>query len=164
MLGRMDSRVEHLVRTLQLERHPEGGRYREWHRAPDLVTGPDGVQRAAVTAIHFLLVRGEHSRWHRVAHDEIWHFCEGDPLELTWIAPGAAGFERHMLGRASDGYEPAAAVPSGCWQSASTSGDYSLVGCTVAPGFAFEDFALMADDAAATAELHRRHPEFTGRL
>ena len=164
MLGAMDPLIEQLVRTLGLERHPEGGLYREWYRCPDMVTSPDGARRPAATSIYFLLVRGEASRWHRVAHDEVWHFYEGDPLELTWIAPDAAAFERHMLGRASDGGEPAAAVPAGCWQSASTAGDYSLVGCTVAPGFAFEDFALMADDDAAAAELRRRHPELAGRL
>ena len=159
----MDPRVEFLVRTLRLERHPEGGRYREWYRAPDLVTSPDGARRPAVTSIYFLLTRGEHSRWHRVAHDEVWHFHEGDPLDLAWIAPGAAAIERHRIGRASDGDEPAATVPAGCWQSASTRGDFSLVGCTVAPGFAFEDFVLMADDPDG-ADMLRRHPEMAARL
>ena len=99
----MDPRVEFLVRALRLERHPEGGRYREWYRAPDLVTSPDGARRPAATSIHFLLVGGEHSRWHRVAHDEVWHFHEGDALDLAWIAPGITAIERHRMGRASDG-------------------------------------------------------------
>jgi len=164
MLGRVNPRVERLVRSLQLERHPEGGRYHEWYRASDTVTGSDGMKRPAATSIHFMLERGEHSRWHRVAHDEVWHFYEGDPLELIWIAPGTTTFERHQLGHAGDGNEPAAVVPGGCWQSASTLGDYTLVGCTVAPGFSFEDFALMADDHAAAEALRVRHPEMTGRL
>jgi hypothetical protein len=114
-----------------------------------------------MTHIYFLLGEQEYSRWHRVAQDEVWNFYEGDPLELSWITPDWGRIERHQLSLAGVRREPVAVVPAGCWQRACSTGLYSLVGCTVAPGFEFADFALMSDDAGAAVRLAREFPDET---
>jgi len=154
----MNERAAELVRMLRLEPHPEGGAFRETFRAAGRVVPPGGALRPAATHIYFLLAAGGHSRWHRVAHDEVWNFYEGDPLELAWIAPDWSRIERRTLAPAGVAREPAAVVPAGCWQAARTRG-YSLVGCTVAPGFEFADFTLMADDLEQRDRLVREFPD-----
>jgi uncharacterized protein len=132
--------ADDIIRVLDLKPHPEGGHFRETFRDPRLVEG-----RAASTAIYFLLRRGERSRWHRVDAAEIWHFHSGAPLELR-IAHGT----RHDVMRLGNdliaGERPQAIVPAGVWQSAVTTGDWTLVGCTVAPGFEFSSFELAPED------------------
>jgi uncharacterized protein len=155
----VSDRVQELIRTLRLERHPEGGWFREFHRALERVTLVDGSTRSASTAIHFLLAGGEVSRWHRVSHDEVWHFYEGAGLELLWVAPDWSTVHVVSLGAAT-----AAVVPAGAWQAARPLGDYALAGCTVAPGFEFEDWTLLREDAAADADLRRRFPEYAGLI
>jgi len=155
----MHSRAAELMRTLALKPHPEGGMFREAFRAPELVTTDAGETRAAATHIYFLLGEQEQSRWHRVAHDEVWNFYEGDPLELCWIAADWSRIESRRLSLAGVRREPVAVVPAGCWQRAYTTGAFTLVGCTVAPGFEFADFALMIDDAVAREQLERRFPD-----
>jgi predicted cupin superfamily sugar epimerase len=128
-----------IIRLLNLEPHPEGGHFRETFRDPRQLDG-----RAASTAIYFLLGRGERSHWHRVDAAEVWHFYAGAPLELN-IA-GADGACRFLLGsNLIAGERPQAVVPAGAWQSAATLGDWTLVGCTVAPGFLFSGFELAPD-------------------
>lgn len=141
--------AEEVVSLLGLEPHPEGGFFRETFRdAP----GPDG--RAASTAIYYLLARGQRSHWHRVTDAvEVWHWHAGAPLALD-IAPLAGGpVQRTVLG--SDlraGQRPQGVVPAGDWQSAESLGDWTLVGCTVAPGFAFSSF-VMAPEGWSPAAL-----------
>lgn len=126
-----------VARLLGLSPHPEGGAYVETWRAP---SGPG--ERPAGTAIYFLLRAGEVSRWHRVDAAEAWHFYAGAPLEL-WIASGGGATTRHVLGiDLGTGERPQAVVPAEAWQSARSLGDWSLVGCTVAPGFEFAGFEL----------------------
>jgi predicted cupin superfamily sugar epimerase len=128
-----------IIGILGLEPHPEGGHYRETFRDSRIVEG-----RAASTAIYFLLAAGEISRWHRVDAAEIWHFYAGAPLELRRAADDRPE-ERVVLGvDLAQGERPQAVVPAGVWQSARSLGDYSLVGCTVAPGFEFAGFELAA--------------------
>ncbi|HEY4123828.1 MAG TPA: cupin domain-containing protein [Rhizomicrobium sp.] len=144
--------AERLVRELELTPHPEGGHYRETFRdAP----GSDG--RALSTAIYFLLQAGEVSRWHRVDAAEIWHYHRGSPLELK-IADGSGAPQCFVLGADIEhGERPQIVVPPYAWQSARSLGDYTLVGCTVAPGFEFSKFELAnegfepdkADDSCA---------------
>lgn len=153
-----ETRAQFLIRTLGLAAHPEGGTFREVHRSTHAVRTPQGSERPALTHIYFMLAHGQHSAWHRVAQDELWHFYEGDPVELRWLAPGGATIERREIGALADGREPTAVIPGGCWQTARSLGDHSLAGCTVAPGFDYEDFALMRDVADAAAELRRRFP------
>lgn len=122
---------------LDLEPHPEGGHYRETFRG---VPGPDG--RAASTAIYYLLGDGELSRWHRIDADEIWHWYGGDPLVLTISDNGSDTRSIRLGRRLREGELPQAVVPTGSWQSARSTGSWTLVGCTVAPGFRFEGFEL----------------------
>lgn len=154
-LRHMHPRVAELIRELELEPHPEGGYFREVFRSSHEVQPLDHrPPRSALTTIYFLLARGQHSRWHRVASDEVWHFYEGDPLDLFWID------SEHMVHHetlATNGREsrPVCIVPAGAWQAARPTGDYTLVGCTVGPGFHYEDFEMLSEDAPAWTELQR---------
>ena len=153
-------RVKELIDSLGLAPHPEGGYYREIFRSRRRVAHPDtGGDRSALTGIYFLLAAGEVSRWHRCRSDEIWHYHEGDPLELWTADPGCGRIERRLLGPAGDGGEPVRTAAAGLWQAADTTGDYTLVGCAVGPGFEFEDFEFLSDCPEAAGELQRRHPE-----
>ena len=143
-----------LIRTLDLTRHPEGGWYRELYRSPARVTARQG-DRSAVTTIYYLLEQAEHSRWHVVASDEIWHFLGGAALELLSYDPAARALRRQVLDRAEGGCEPVAVVPAGLWQAARSLGDYSLIGCCVGPGFEFADFRFVASLAEHKAHLER---------
>lgn len=128
--------ADDIIRLLDLQPHPEGGYYRETFR--------DGRQtegRAASTAIYFLLKEGQRSHWHRVDAVEIWHYYAGAPLALH-IADGERR-ETILLGNALDEHQrPQAIVPANAWQSAETRGEWTLIGCTVAPGFEFSGFEL----------------------
>ncbi len=127
-----------VIRLLELKPHPEGGHFRETFRDTQLVNG----QRSASTAIYFLLARGERSHWHRVDAAEVWHWLAGAPLALD-IAPASGPRVRTMLGTdLAAGERPQAVVPAHAWQAAQSFGDWSLVGCTVAPGFEFAKFEL----------------------
>jgi predicted cupin superfamily sugar epimerase len=130
-----------IIRLLDLKPHPEGGHFRETFRDTRQVEG-----RAASTAIYFLLARGERSHWHRVDAAEVWHWHAGAPLLLE-IAPAPGRIERLTLGDdLSSGQRPQAVVPAHAWQAAQSLGDWTLVGCTVAPGFAFSGFELAPKD------------------
>jgi uncharacterized protein len=129
--------AERIIAALGLAPHPEGGLYRETFRD---AAAPGG--RAASTAIYYLLRRGEASRWHRIDAVEIWHWYAGAPLRLRLSLDGRA-IEEIRLGNAIlAGERPQAVVPMRAWQSAASLGAWSLVGCTVAPGFAFAGFEL----------------------
>lgn len=126
-----------IISALGLEPHPEGGWYVQTFED---VPGPDG--RARSTAIYFLLKADERSHWHRVDAVEIWHWHAGAPLELR-IASAGEPTATHILGNdLVAGQRPQAVVPAHAWQSARSLGDWTLVGCTVAPGFRFEGFEL----------------------
>jgi hypothetical protein len=129
--------ADRLIELLDLKPHPEGGHFRETFRdcGP---AGRDGNEtRAHSTAIYFLLRCGEVSRWHRVDAAEVWHFYRGAPLELR------IGKESYVLGPDIDEAQaPQLVVPPNVWQAAKSLGDYTLVGCTVAPGFDFAHFEL----------------------
>ena len=127
-----------LITSLGLQPHPEGGHYVETWRGP---LGPDG--RALGTAIYFLLATGERSHWHRVDATEIWHFHSGSPLVLRVTADNGAGIDDHILGPDVEaGERPQVTIPPHTWQSAESTGDWTLVSCTVTPGFDFEGFEL----------------------
>jgi predicted cupin superfamily sugar epimerase len=129
--------AEAIIEALGLKPHPEGGAYVETFR------DGSGPGRAASTAIYYLLRRGERSHWHRVDAVEIWHFHAGAPLELSLAKAEGASIERHRLGvDLLAGERPQAVVPQGWWQAAQSCGDWTLVGCTVAPGFEFSGFEM----------------------
>ena len=127
----MTSEADRLIALLDLAPHPEGGHFRETFR------DAGGGSRSYSTAIYFLLKAEEVSRWHRVDAAEVWHFYRGAPLELR------IGRESYVLGPDIDEAQaPQITVPPNVWQSARSLGDYTLVGCTVAPGFDFAHFEL----------------------
>jgi len=129
--------AENIVRLLKLAPHPEGGFYRETFRDPN---APGG--RAASTAIYFLLPGGAPSRWHRVDAAEGWHYYAGAPLELMIEQNG--GRRSQIIGvDLNSGERPQGMVPAGAWQAARSLGTWTLVGCTVAPGFEFAHFEVI---------------------
>jgi len=138
--------ADDVIRLLDLSPHPEGGFFRETFRAEPLPFAlPERGARAASTAIYFLLRRGDFSAFHRVRSDEVWHHYFGAPLELHLL--GDDGATRHVLGsRLERGERPQAVAPAGVLQAARlaepSEHDFSLVGCTVAPGFDFADFEM----------------------
>lgn len=137
----MHPRAQQLIDTLSLAPHPEGGWYRQVFKSDERVTRhADGAQRSALTTIYFLLVEGTSSAWHRVQSDEAWHFYEGDAIELLTrdrenddprVTRLDAGQRVHVI-RARE------------WQAARPLGEYTLVGCTVGPGFEFADFEMVS--------------------
>jgi uncharacterized protein len=130
-----------IIARLELKPHPEGGHYRETFR--DAGVGADGRSRS--TAIYFLLARGERSHWHRIDAVEVWHYYAG--ASLTLQVADDSGLRRIRLGPdLAAGEVPQAIVPPHAWQSADSKGDWTLVGCTVAPGFDFAKFELAKPD------------------
>jgi predicted cupin superfamily sugar epimerase len=97
-----------------------------------------------VTTIHYLLEADQVSRWHDVSADEIWHFEAGSPLELLAYRPGTRVLQRNVLGSLDQGHTPVVVIEAGVWQAARTLGAHTLVGCTVGPGFEFEDFRFVS--------------------
>jgi len=137
-----------VIRLLGLAPHPEGGHFRETFRdAPAgdarIRDARAGGARAASTAIYFLLARGERSHWHRIDAAEAWHFYAGSALALDMVGEKRAPPVRVILGTdLAAGQRPQAIVPAGAWQAAESLGDWTLVGCTVAPGFDFAGLEL----------------------
>jgi uncharacterized protein len=132
-----------VIRLLALKPHPEGGHFRETIRDQH----PAPQSRAHSTAIYFLLAAGERSHWHRVDAVEVWHHYAGAPLLLEIAETVAGPIETITLGpNLAVGERPQAAVPARAWQAARSLGDWTLVGCTVAPGFEFAGFELAPPD------------------
>ena len=130
--------AEAVIRRLGLVRHPEGGWFRETFRDARAKAGT----RAASTAIYYLLRAGEIARWHRVDATEVWHWYGGAPLSLT-LSVDVCARETLVLGPdLATGAQPQRVVPAGVWQTARSLGNWTLTGCTVAPGFEFAGFEL----------------------
>ncbi len=128
-----------VIALLDLAPHPEGGHFRETFRDARRIDGG----RAASTAIYFLLARGERSHWHRLDAVELWHWHAGAPLALETAAAEAGPMSRQRLGPdLATGERPQAVVPAHAWVAAESLGEWSLVGCTMAPGFEFAGFEL----------------------
>lgn len=152
------------IRALELQPHPEGGWYREVYRSAESIPHPALPQRFTgernfATSIYYLLGPGDFSALHRIRQDEIWHFYDGSRLVVQVIHPNG-DTEQLQLGRnLANGERPMAMVPAGSWFGARVAeGDsYSLLGCTVAPGFDFEDFEL--PKRAELLELFPQHGE-----
>ena len=131
-----------VVRLLDLKPHPEGGHFRETFRDPRTVDGG----RAASTAAYYLLARGERSHWHKVDAVEAWHYHAGAPLKLEIALDADGPVECLTLGAdLAAGERPQAMVPAHAWQAAQSLGEWTLVGCTVAPGFEFTRFEMAAN-------------------
>ncbi|MGA0594165.1 cupin domain-containing protein [Enterovirga sp. CN4-39] len=140
--------AEEVIRLLDLAPHPEGGHFRETFRDPRTVEG-----RSVATAIYYLLAEGETSAWHRVDAAETWHHYAGAPLVVTTSLDGHDAEARHLGTDLAAGERPQITVPAGTWQSAASLGAWTLVGCTVAPGFRFEGFEMAPPDWRPTRGL-----------
>ena len=131
--------ADEIIERLQLEPHPEGGFYRQTWIA-------ENEGRATGTCIYFLLRAGEKSRWHKVDATEIWLYHSGAPLILSLAGDDTGPAKEHLLTPDLSQGAPQIIVPAHHWQAAATTGDFTLVSCTVSPGFQFEGFALAAPE------------------
>lgn len=136
--------AKQLIESLSLTPHPEGGWYREIYRS-DTKVSRQRKRRSALTQIYYLLEQDQVSRWHLINSDEIWHFYAGNALELFSYDPQAQQLERHVLGNPLDSHTSVAIIKAGHWQAARPLGNYSLLGCSVAPGFEFREFRFVSD-------------------
>lgn len=158
-------RARVLIDGLALAPHPEGGFFREIHRSAETVLSPRSkAPRHCLTDIYFLLLAGQVSRFHRVLHDELWHFYEGAPLLLFEFDEVSGELRATRLDPAGNPPTYGACVIGGTWQAAVSSGEYSLVGCTVAPGFDFADFSFLADHPEVALRFRSSHPDHTHLL
>jgi hypothetical protein len=133
----MNITAEEIVALLELERHPEGGWYRQTFE-----DSPEAGARAQSTAIYYLLEGGDLSAWHRVDAAEVWHWYAGAPLKLRLSHEGKVIDEYTLGPDLTVGQRPQVVVPRHCWQTARSLGEWTLVGCTVAPGFQFSGFEI----------------------
>ncbi len=182
-----ETSAQRLIKQFNLQAHPEGGYYRETYRSP-LGVMADAGRRSASTAIYYMLESGDHSAWHRIASDELWHFYTGSALNV-YVLDDEKGLVTHRLGDPLR--DPActfqAVVPAGCWFAAqlasnacrpaaarlktkgsgpsaadAQSSSFALVGCTVAPGFEFSEFEMA--DTCVLIEQYPAHAGLIARL
>jgi predicted cupin superfamily sugar epimerase len=157
----LDKTARYWIERLQLEAHPEGGYFRQTYRS-DLVIAREALPagftgaRSASTAICFLLEGKNFSAFHRLRSDEVWHFYVGSPLVVDVIAPSGARSAILLGNDLEAGQVPQAVVPAGCWFASHVADwkSFAVVGCTVAPGFDFEDFEM-----GKQAELVAKYPQ-----
>lgn len=162
----MDGKKEELINKVDMDRiiekyqlvpHPEGGYYSEVYRSEQEVTSlAVSENRDAVTHIYFLLKKGQFSRFHKVHHDEIWNFYEGSPLKI--IEFNGKKIEEKFIGKETGSY--VSVVKGGIFQAAESTGLYTLVGCTVAPGFDFKDFSFITDEPDPQAVLKEQFTDY----
>jgi uncharacterized protein len=149
--------MQNLIDKYKLVPHPEGGYYAVVYESKQSVESPVVNKiRKAVTHIYFLLLKGQVSLFHKVAHDEIWNFYQGDPLKL--VIYNGSKVEEIIIGCGCSNY--VAIIEGGVYQAAESTGHYTLVGCSVAPGFEFEDFSFLRDDVEAKEKLWREFPYY----
>jgi predicted cupin superfamily sugar epimerase len=157
-------RIALLAEKLELLPHPEGGFFKETFRSKETISKEAldnnySGDRNLCTSIYFLLTSDNFSAFHRIKQDEIWHFYEGSPLYVH-VIDQSGNYTRHSVGLdIENGQVPQLTVPAGCWfgSSVAEENSYSFVGCTVAPGFDFDDFELAS--YAELAEVYPLHSE-----
>ena len=135
---------QYWIEQLQLEKHPEGGYFKETYRAKEVVKNINGLSRSASTGIYFLITSSAFSAFHKIASDEMWHFYDGAALSV-YIITLTGELKILKIGKdIKNGEQLQGVVPAGCWFASKVDvpNSYSLVGCTVSPGFDFEDFVL----------------------
>jgi predicted cupin superfamily sugar epimerase len=149
--------MQELIEKYKLAPHPEGGYYAVVYESFQRVKSAlVNKKRKAVTHIYFLLIEGQVSLFHKVIHDEIWNFYEGDPLKLIKFA--GVDIEEDIIGSGCSDY--VSIVEGGVFQAAVSTGAYSLVGCTVAPGFEFADFSFLRDEPESKDNLLKNFPHY----
>jgi predicted cupin superfamily sugar epimerase len=157
----MEKEIQAIISQLALKPHPEGGFYREVYRSEGII-GTESLgsdfqgSRNYATGIYFLLTSGSYSAFHRIRQDELWHFYKGTSIDLHVIHPDGTRSSLIVGNDLSAGEHPQVAVPAGCWFASAVRGDgaFSLVGCTVSPGFDFRDFEL-----GKRSDLVRQYPQ-----
>jgi hypothetical protein len=156
-INKLTPEIRNIIAKYNLIPHPEGGFYKEVYRSGQVVLSNQiNENRNSVTHIYFLLCKGQFSRFHSVLHDEIWNFYEGDPLKL--IEFDGKHIEENVIGKEIGVY--VSIVKGGVFQAAETTGEYSLVGCSVAPGFDFKDFSFLDDKSDMHNTLLNEFPNF----
>jgi len=134
------------IDKLGLQKHPEGGYFKETYRS-EMQFDTDRGARSAASAIYYLLEKGQFSAFHRIKSDELWHFYAGGPLAIRVIDQNTGKLDTITLGKdIGKNQEPQAVVRAGCWFAAEPKGAYSLVGCTVSPGFDYADWEIGSRD------------------
>ena len=142
-------RIEQIKEKLHMKPHPEGGFYSEQYRSDATAVSPiNSNSRSTLTHIYFLLTENDLSRWHKVVHDEIWNVYEGDPLRILTLDESALTIKDSTIGDigkdvTNDYFK---VIKGGDFQAAESMGLYTLLGCTVAPGFEFEDFSYIEEE------------------
>ena len=162
----MKEKFLHLIETLQLQKHPEGGYYRETYRSAERIPATalpryGGNERDFSTAIFFLLVHPDVSRFHRLKSDELWHFYEGSPVTIHMIGTAGDLRAKKLSPNIDAGESYQAVIPAGTWFAVEVTreGTYAFMGCTVAPGFDFDDF-----EPGKPGELVKLFPGHTGLI
>lgn len=151
-------RVEELIKKYDLKPHLEGGYFKEQYRSEQKLFSPkSGEERNAVTHIYFLLEKDQFSRFHKVLHDEIWNVYEGDPLKL--IEFNGDKINEVIIGASCEEY--CHIIKGGLFQAAETTGEYTLVGCSVAPGFDFKDFSFIDSNPVFKETLEKYYPTYS---
>jgi predicted cupin superfamily sugar epimerase len=140
--------VKKIIEQLDLVEHPEGGYYRETFRSKEIINRQN-EERNAATGIYLLVAKGFCTSWHRVRSEELWHFYKGDKLVLEIINEEGKFNQLFLNDELSGEGQFQQLIPKNCWQRAYSTGKYTLVGCTVAPGFEFEDFEMIGQDKLA---------------
>ena len=149
--------IDSIIKKYQLQPHPEGGYFKEVYRSEQEVSSIiAGENRNAITHIYFLLTKGQFSRFHKVLHDEIWNFYEGSPLKI--IEFDGIKIEEKIIGSETGSY--VSVVKGGVFQAAESTGLYSIVGCSVAPGFDFKDFSFMTDEPETLVNLKKEFSDY----
>lgn len=148
----MHPRALELIDTLELAPHPEGGYYRRVYESTKQVE-INGVLRPVLTSIQFLLTAGVGSRWHRVDAAEVWDWQEGSAVELLMYDATARALSHVQLDTSARGGQLLQVVPAGIWQTARTHGDYSLVNCSVSPGFMWSGLEMLDEASPLASEL-----------
>ncbi len=165
----MNTEIQQLVESLELLPHPEGGFYKEVYRSPTMISKAAlpanfSGDRSYCTSIYFLLTSENFSAFHRIKQDEIWHFYGGSSLSVHVIDADGTYTEHNVGMNFDNGEQPQLVVPAGCWFASSVpkKDSYAFVGCTVAPGFDFDDFELA--DRNTLQEEHPLHKDIIHRL
>lgn len=163
----MKSRTDELTEALNLKPHPEGGYYTEVYRSDGIIETaedhfPDG--RHYSTSIYYLLESGDQSHFHRIKSDEVWHHYEGSSITIHMITQTGSYRKLHVGKNFGNGQKPQHIVPANCWFGVTVDepDSYALCGCTVSPGFDFEDFEM--GDRSALLERYPEHEEIIERL
>jgi len=157
--------VNYWINILKLDKHPEGGWYKEIYRSDMVIdkkcfNGKYSGDRNSMTSIYYLLKKNEFSAFHKIKSDEIWHYYDGAPLILYTINENGE-LNKYILGTDKNCL-PQVIIPANTWFGATTSGDYTLMGCTVSPGFDFEDFELAS--RKVLSEQFPQHSEIIRKL